>query len=49
MNAIWMIIAAFMMSAPATAQWRYPTAGIPRTPADGIHLQREQQVLRPGD
>src|SRR5437016_2486360 len=32
MNAIWMIIAAFMMSAPATAQWRYPTAGIPRTP-----------------
>jgi hypothetical protein len=32
MNAVWMIIAAFLASAPAAAQWKQPTAGIPRTP-----------------
>jgi hypothetical protein len=32
MNALWMIIAAFVMTTPLAAQWRNPTAGIPRTP-----------------
>ena len=31
MNVL-LIIAAFVMTAPPAAQWRYPTAGIPRTP-----------------
>ena len=32
MNALWMIIAAFVMTTPLASQWRNPTAGIPRTP-----------------
>jgi len=32
MSALWMILAVFFMSAPPAAQWRHPTAGVPRLP-----------------